>query len=531
MTGLAIIIFVNQNDPQPRERDYSYVGSFFAFSIWIGIALSSVGDYVRKFFQDKLNSKFAIVGTFVFLLVAMPGMMLKANYHEHDRSDNRIAWDYSYNILQSCEPNAILFTNGDNDTFPLWYLQEVEGIRRDVTIANLSLLNTEWYIRQIKKLRPARIKKLDSEDNEDMFVNMGDEEIKAVASGLREWKSSNVKVPAPMTKQNSDGFIQWKVDPTYAGVALMVKDLMILRIISDSQWKYPIYFAVTVPGSNRLGLEEFLEMEGLVYRLRPYKTNARNPINEERMWANRMSGYGSEVWEKDIEAKEWKSLEGEIWSKDYKPGYLFRNLGREDVYYFPSTNIRLLQNLRSAYMQLAVFHFMKFKENENGDEQKLEYHREKALAVMNKMQDNIPEKTIRFDSKDLHYQVARIFGELGKNEELSRIMNILIQRDDLMIRDRVDYGQVFMTQLDSVNLGKDIFEKLYLEFKDIESGKRLASQQEIGEWQESFTQIISSLVYAYKQLNMIENAKGVLNDWLAKNPDDPVAKKLLEDLN
>ena len=272
-------------------------------------------------------------------------------------------------------------------------------------------------------------------------------------------------------------------------------------------------------------------MEGLVYRLRPYKTNARNPINEERMWTNLMSGYGSEVWEKDIEAKEWKSLEGEIWSKDYKPGYLFRNLGREDVYYFPSTNIRLLQNLRSAYMQLAVFHFMKFKENENGDEQKLEYHREKALAVMNKMQDNIPEKTIRFDSKDLHYQVARIFGELGKNEELSRIMNILIQRDDLMIRDRVDYGQVFMTQLDSVKLGKDIFEKLYLEFKDVESGKRLASQQEIGEWQESFTQIISSLVYAYKQLDMIDNAKGVLNDWLAKNPDDPVAKKLLEDLN
>ena len=146
MTGLAIIIFVNQDNPQPRERDYSYVGSFFAFSIWISIAVAAMGDYIRKFFKDKPIAKKVIIGSFVALVILMPGMMLKANYHEHDRSDNRLAWDYSYNILQSCEPNAILFTNGDNDTFPLWYLQEVEGIRKDVTVANLSLLNTEWYI-------------------------------------------------------------------------------------------------------------------------------------------------------------------------------------------------------------------------------------------------------------------------------------------------------------------------------------------------------------------------------------------------
>ena len=531
MTGLAIIIFVNQNDPQPRERDYSYVGSFFAFSIWIAIALSSVGDKIRQLLKDKPQSRYAVIGMFSIALLMMPAMMLKANYHEHDRSDNRLAWDYSYNILQSCEPNAVLFTNGDNDTFPLWYLQEVEGIRRDVTIANLSLLNTDWYIRQIKRSRPKRVVSQNENGMIGEFINMEDSEIASISSGLREWKSSNVKVPAPISDKNKDGYIQWKVDPTYAGVALMVKDLMILRIISDAQWTYPIYFAVTVPGSNRLGLEEFLEMEGLVYRLRPYKTSQRNPINEERMWANLMSGYGSEIWDQDIEAKEWKSLEGDIWSKEYKPGYLFRNLGRKDIYYFPSTNIRLLQNLRSAYMQLAVYHFMRFKDNENIDKEKTEYYRGKSLAVMKKMQDNIPEKTIRFDSKDLHYQVARIYGELGDKDELLRIMNLLISREDLAIRDRVDYGQVYMTQLDSLQIGKDIFEQLYLEFKEIESGKRPTSQQEVSQWQENFTQIISSLVFAYKQLDMIDDAKNVLNDWLSKNPDDPVAKKLLQELN
>ena len=126
-------------------------------------------------------------------------------------------------------------------------------------------------------------------------------------------------------------------------------------------------------------------MEGLVYRLRPYTVDRRNPINEPRMWSNLMSGFGSEIWEKDIEAKEWKKLEDEVWSKEFKPGYLFRNLGRKDVYYFPSTNIRLLQNMRSAYMQLAAYHYMGFKDYQKTNEQKSEDHRKKGLEVLIKM--------------------------------------------------------------------------------------------------------------------------------------------------
>ena len=518
MTGLAIIIFVNQDNPQPRERDYSYVGSFFAFSIWISIAVQALIDQFRKFSKGKSYQKNGIIFTIVLLLIAMPAMMLKANYHEHDRSDNRIAWDYSYNILQSCEPNAIIFTNGDNDTFPLWYLQEVEGIRKDVTVANLSLLNTEWYIRQLRDSRPGE------------FIKMGDDQVQDVASGLKEWKSQIIRVKAPITDKNKNGYIEWRVDPTFANAALMVKDLMILQIIFAAEWNYPIYFAVTVPQSNRLNLDQYIEMEGLVYRLRPYKADQQSAINEERMWTNLMSGYGSEVWKRDIEAREWKNLENEIWFKDYKPGYLYRNLGREDIFYFPSTNIRLLQNLRSAYMQLAGYHYMKYKDNESIDKAKANIHREKGLQVLNRMQDNIPERTIRYDAKELHYQLGRLYGELGNKDELQRVMGILMGRNDLTIQDKVEFGQVYLAQLDSLDRGRVIFEELYNDFKSIESGARLTSQREMDQWRDYFVQIVSSLIFAYKNLDMYDKAESVVNDWLKNNPDDPVAKKLLNDL-
>jgi hypothetical protein len=146
MTGYAIILYLNQDDPQPRERDYSYVGAFFAFALWIGFGASAALDWVA---QKAKESKGAVIGVLAALLVLSPGIMLARNYSMNDRSGNDVAWDYSYNMLMSCGPNGILFTNGDNDTFPVWYLQEVEGVRKDVRLVNLSLLNTGWYIKQI----------------------------------------------------------------------------------------------------------------------------------------------------------------------------------------------------------------------------------------------------------------------------------------------------------------------------------------------------------------------------------------------
>ena len=181
-------------------------------------------------------------------------------------------------------------------------------------------------------------------------------------------------------------------------------------------------------------------------------------------------------------------------------------------------------------MQLAGYHYMKYKDNESTDKAKANIHREKGLQVLNRMQDNIPESTIRYDAKELHYQLGRLYGELGNKDELRRVMGILMGRNDLTIQDKVEFGQVYLAQLDSLDRGRVIFEELYNDFKSIESGARLTSQREMDQWRDYFVQIVSSLIFAYKNLDMYDKAESVVNDWLKNNPDDPVAKKLLNDL-
>ena len=159
LTGIAIVIYLNQQDPQPRERDYAYVGSFFAFSIWIGIGCYGIIEMVCKgISQLNINNKNVtqIVPyiTAVMLFLSTPFAMGIQDYYEHDRSKRYEAWDYAYNLLQSCDRDAILFTNGDNDTFPLWYLQQVEKIRPDVKLVNLSLLNFPSYVKQLEEHSP-----------------------------------------------------------------------------------------------------------------------------------------------------------------------------------------------------------------------------------------------------------------------------------------------------------------------------------------------------------------------------------------
>ncbi|MFQ6674165.1 MAG: DUF2723 domain-containing protein, partial [Fidelibacterota bacterium] len=343
MTGLAIIFYLNQDKFQPRERDYSYVGSFLAFSVWVGIGTAALLEKVSGFLKGKPWRVPAAYGMIGVLMLIVPGIMASSNYRSHDRSGNFVAWDYSYNILQTSEPNGIIFTNGDNDTFPLWYLQEVEGIRKDVSVVNLSLLNTEWYIRQLKRSRPPG----------ERFVNFTDEQIMGIKSiGINPatgqslhpqvsiWKKTPVSVPVENDSENSDGEISWELKPTM-GQGIRVQDLMIVHILKESRWRYPIYFAVTVSPKNRIGLEKYLQMEGLAFRVKSHEVSSM--VNYEKLASN-MSPVDSTGG----------------WSKDYKPGYKYRNLNNPDVYYNPNI-VKLLQNYRSAFLELAARKYRSFQ--------------------------------------------------------------------------------------------------------------------------------------------------------------------------
>jgi len=148
--GPLLALYQNQQEPQPRERDYFYVGALYVLSLWIGVAVVGLMDALRQLAKSKSAADFYSYGFVGLAALTIPASLLRLEWHSHNRSGNFVAWDYSYNMLQSCEREAILFTNGDNDTFPLWYLQDVEGVRRDISIVNLSLVNTPWYIHQMK---------------------------------------------------------------------------------------------------------------------------------------------------------------------------------------------------------------------------------------------------------------------------------------------------------------------------------------------------------------------------------------------
>ena len=314
MTGIAIVFYLNQYPNQPRERDYAYAGSFYFFAVWIGLGVLALFEGLMKIVNEKIAA--SVSG--VICLFAVPVIMGTQNWNDHDRSGRYLARDVSANYLNSCAPDAILFTNGDNDTFPLWYAQEVEGIRTDVRVCNLMLLNTDWYIDQMKlktyESDPLPVsfpqkKYYDGINNQVFiyektkqaanikevveFIKSDDPALKVPVSATEMYDiipTRTIRIPVDKEKVLASGtvkpedadkivpFMEIKLKGSY----IQKSQMIVMDILANNDWKRPIYF-VTGYHSDAMGLEEYFQLEGLAYRLVPIKSENKSWLEYGRI--------------------------------------------------------------------------------------------------------------------------------------------------------------------------------------------------------------------------------------------------------
>jgi len=303
LTGIAIVVYLNQPPIEPRERDYAFAGSFYAFAIWIGLGVAAIASSIQR----KRKSIYLTIAVIVLCLVCVPMLMAKENWKAHDRSGRYTTRDLSADYLNSCAPNAILFTIGDNDTFPLWYCQEVEGIRTDVRVVNLMLLNTDWYIDQTKRKAynsdpvPFSLTKEQYIHGKRNYVYLLDmikdyQDVKAaidfVASDDPKTKqlqnvpepvdfipTKKFKLPVDTSVVLSNGTVNRKdaskiVSPILWSIgrnAIGKSELLTLDLLANNNWKRPIYFDA-IGGEGTVGLDQYFQLEGFAWKLVPIQT-------------------------------------------------------------------------------------------------------------------------------------------------------------------------------------------------------------------------------------------------------------------
>jgi hypothetical protein len=398
--GYLTAFYQNQQEPQPRERDYFYVGAFFVFGIWIAIGIRGLIDLISEKVKKNSFRNAAAYGVLILGIVFIPVRMLQANYYTHDRSKNWVPWDYSYNLLQSCAPNSVLFTNGDNDTFPLWYLQDVEGIRRDVKIANLSLLNTDWYISELKNNDPYKVG--------TVKIRLTDQQIADIRP--IQWSARKVTIPLPKpnnvasfsdimqqydlrdTSLLKEGSITWTMNPTlnYGNVkAVRVQDLMVKEIVEANNWQRPIYFAVTCSEDSKIGLSDYLRMEGMAFRLVPEKRK----LNDEFI--------DPEILKKNL-------TEAVGYSKNYQPGFKFRGLNDPSVF-LDDNQSRMVQNYRNAFLRLTIYYL-------NSDKNDL------AIKTLDDMEVKLPNDLIPMDY-GLLYEISSLYQRAGAKDQYTKLVS------------------------------------------------------------------------------------------------------------
>lgn len=387
MTGIAIVVYLNQTPYQPRERDYAYAGSFYAFAMWIGLGVLVVYQLVKKI----KDHPYAAVATGALCTLTVPVLMASENWDDHDRSGSYVPVDFGYNMLIGCKPNAVLFTYGDNDTFPLWYTQEVESIRTDVRVANLSYLRGEWYIEQMQRKAyqsdplPLRMTyaqyftgdrdaivvydKIKEPLNLDRIVDfiLSDSPDSRIQSPFNPGKTINY-IPSKSLYLSIDreGVLQ-KVDLPEAyrsrivdtmvwtlNKEIVLKDgQVILDLLATNRWQRPIYYATTVSSETYLGLDKYFHLEGMMYRILP--------IQAKRQWGT------GEVNTRDM----WENL---------MERYRFRSLNDPKVY-LDENKVRIVSNYRNLFARLA---------NALVDEGKAD----SAIKVLNRCMELIPPSTV-----------------------------------------------------------------------------------------------------------------------------------------
>lgn len=341
MTGIAIVLYLNQTPDQPRERDYAFAGSFYAFAIWVGMGVAGLWHYLRAIFRKRKGSEsapaiiddeeaadktpaarqsliFACIAAIVGIIV--PLQVVSQTWDDHDRSGRYTTRDFGMNYLNSLDKNAVIFTYGDNDTFPLWYAQEVEGVRTDVKVVNLSYLTTDWYINQLRRqsydapavdmlITPdvyaydtnnffslqgtadtlmdaqtalAETYKLEQYDNKSYFAP------KFVYPNIYIPANAEAAIKAGRVSA-TDSITDIEVNLKRVSGGLGINSVMVLDILSTSAkngWNRPVYFATTVPSDHYIGLQPYFRQTGLAFEVVPVKAVDGEDVNSEKMYRN-----------------------------------------------------------------------------------------------------------------------------------------------------------------------------------------------------------------------------------------------------
>lgn len=394
--GYLIMFYQNQQQPQPRERFYFYPGALFVFAVWISVGIRELADRAGKLYKKTNLSRTAGFTVLALGLFFIPGNMLRTDYFTHDRSNNWLPWDFAYNLLQSCKPNAILFTNGDNDTFPLWFLQDVEGVRRDIRVVCLSLANTSWYVEQLKHQSPYGALKVN--------FSMSDQQIDRLEPVQWDPQTETLPVPPGVAKEFgvtdtsviNNHRISWRMNNTvqFGKVkAVRIQDLVVRDIIQSNSWTRPIYFASTCSNDCFIGLDNYLELTGLASRLVPRKSNAPEYVNANITKADLFNDIPS-------------------FSKDYHTGFKFRGLNNPGVF-FNDTEMRLIQNYRNTYVRLAYYYH------------DVLHNDSMCVKTLDKMEDYIPRSVIPIDYRFL-YDVANIYYSAGAIDKFKKMADDII---------------------------------------------------------------------------------------------------------